>query len=60
MNDHTFNARIADLETTISELPPEDRERLMEMSQEKRVLGNSKFLLKENFRCKQEWTDPLS
>ena len=34
MNDHTFNARIADLETTISELPPDDRDRLMEMSRE--------------------------
>ncbi|MCH7572027.1 MAG: hypothetical protein IH891_03845 [Planctomycetes bacterium] len=34
MNDHTFNARIAELENTISDLPPEDRDRLMEMSRE--------------------------
>ncbi len=34
MNDHTFNARIAELETTISELSPDDRDRLMEMSRE--------------------------
>lgn len=34
MNDHTFNARIAELEITISELPPDDRDRLMEMSRE--------------------------
>ena len=34
MNDHTFNARIAELENTISELPPDDRDRLMEMSRE--------------------------
>ncbi len=34
MNDHTFYARIAELENTISELPPDDRDRLMEMSRE--------------------------
>ena len=34
MNDHTFSARIAELETTISELPPGDRDRLMQMSRE--------------------------
>ncbi len=34
MNDHTFNTRIAELETSISELSPDDRDRLMEMSQE--------------------------
>lgn len=34
MNDHAFNARIAELENTIGKLPPEDRDRLMEMSRE--------------------------
>ncbi len=34
MNDHTFNTRIAELETSISELSPDDRDRLMEMSRE--------------------------
>ena len=34
MNDHTFNARIAELENTIGELPPDDRDQLMQMSRE--------------------------
>ena len=34
MNDQAFKVRIAELENTISQLPPEDRDQLMAMSRE--------------------------
>lgn len=57
MNDQAFNVRIAELENTISQLSPEDRDRLMEMSRETQLRHEE---IRQAIEMRSEALDNLS